>query len=251
MDLSAAAVWLLPALIFLVAALYASVGHGGASGYLAVLAFFSVPPQQMAGTALVLNVLVSGLASYAFFRAGHFSFRLFWPFAVTSIPLAFAGGLIHISNHVYYLLLALALLAAAFRLSMAVAGPSDPSGTSPLKLSVALPTGAGVGLVSGIVGIGGGIFLSPILMLCKWATAKQTAAVAAVFILVNSLAGLAARTSRGDLDLVPAVVPLIAAFAGGLLGSYWGAHRFSSLALRRVLALVLALAAVKLVLTMV
>lgn len=236
----------LAALVFVVAAFYSSVGHGGASGYLAVLALFGVPPEQMACTALILNVLVAGLASVAFFRAGHFSARMLWPFAVTSIPCALAGGFLKVSNHVFVALLTFALLATALRLSLAFAGTDAADQTRPVRLKTALPVGAGIGLLSGMVGIGGGVFLSPVMLLSKWATAKQTAATAAVFIVVNSLAGLTGRLVNGGLDVVPMLLPLAAAFGGGLIGSYWGANRFSGLSLRRTLALVLALAAVKL-----
>jgi hypothetical protein len=233
-------------LVLVIAALYSSVGHGGASGYLAVLSFFSVSPDQMASTALILNVIVSGIATFTFVRAGYFSARLFWPFAVTSIPLAFLGGFYRISDPLYYLLLAFALLIASFRLSMPRTVAVHSADTRPLHLAVAFPMGGAVGLLSGMVGIGGGIFLSPVMMLLRWATAKETAAVAAVFILVNSLAGIGGRMTRGGLDLLPTAIPLLAAVAGGLLGSYLGAHHFTSLSLRRVLAVVLILAAIKL-----
>jgi uncharacterized protein len=247
LDPSLAQTILLASLIFLVAALYSSVGHGGASGYLAVLALFSVPPQQMAGTALILNIVVAGLASYAFLRAGYFSPRLFWPFAAASIPLSFIGGMIKISDHLFYLLLGFALLAAAFRLWLSLKMSDTTDSTKPARIEAALPVGAGVGLLSGMLGIGGGIFLSPLMLLLKWATAKQSAAVAAVFILVNSLSGLAGRVTRGGLDIHSAFIPLCAAGLGGLLGSHFGAQRFTNRSLRRALAMVLALAAIKLV----
>ena len=237
----------LGSLVFLIAALYSSVGHGGASGYLAGLALFGVPPAQMATTALILNVLVAGIASISYIRAGHFSSRLFWPLAIVSIPLAFAGGLLKVSDPLYYLLLAIALLFAAIRLSLSLASVKTIEEVRQMPLAVSLPVGGGIGLLSGIVGVGGGIFLSPIMLLLKWATAKQTAATAAVFIVVNSLAGLGGRALRHDLSLLPAIPLLAAAFAGGLLGSSWGAERLSSLSLRRVLALVLAFAATKLI----
>ncbi len=248
MEFSLAQTWLLASLVFLIAALYSSVGHGGASGYLAILALFAVPPAQMATTALMLNVLVAGIASISYIRAGHFSFRLFGPFAVISIPLAFVGGMIEVSAPLYYVLLAIALLVAAIRLFLSLSSAKDAEEVRRMPLAVSLPVGGGIGLLSGIVGIGGGIFLSPVMLLLKWATAKQTAATAAVFILMNSLAGLGGRAVRSDLYLLPTILPLVAAFAGGLLGSYWGARRFSSLSLRRVLALVLAFAAAKLIL---
>ncbi len=248
MEFSLAQTVALGSLVFLIAALYSSVGHGGASGYLAVLALFGVPPAQMATTALVLNVLVAGIASISYIRAGHFSPRLFWPFAAVSIPLAFVGGLLDVPDPLYYLLLAIALLFAAIRLSLSLASVKTIEEVRRMPLAASLPVGGGIGLLSGIVGVGGGIFLSPVMLLLKWATAKQTAATAAVFILVNSLAGLGGRAMRDDLSLLPAIPLLAAAFAGGLLGSYWGAERLSSLSLRRVLALVLAFAATKLVL---
>lgn len=248
MEFSLIQTWLLASLVFLVAALYSSVGHGGASGYLAILSLFAVPPAQMATTALTLNVLVAGIAAISYVRAGHFSLRLFWPFAVTSIPLAFAGGLLTVSDPLYYFLLAVALMVAAIRLFLSLASAKDAEEVRQMPFAVALPVGGSIGLLSGIVGVGGGIFLSPVMLLLKWATAKQTAATAAVFILVNSLAGLGARVVRSDLYLLPAILPLAAAFTGGLLGSYWGAKRFSSLSLRRALALVLAFAAIKLIL---
>jgi len=239
---------LLSALIFLVAVLYSSVGHGGASGYLAILAFFAVPPEQMAATALILNVVVAGLASIAFIRAGHFSSRLFWPFALTSIPLAFVGGLARVSNRIYFMLLAIALVAASIRLMLHFTGVGRSAEIKSLSTTAAFPLGGAVGLLSGIVGVGGGIFLSPLLLLARWATASETAAVSAVFILVNSLAGLGGRLVGGHLNTIPDLLPLAAAILGGSLGSYWGARHFSGLTLRRTLAIVLLVAAVRLTL---
>lgn len=235
-------------LLFVVAALYSSVGHGGASGYLAILSFFAVPPAQMSGTALILNVLVAGIASLAFARAGHFSGRLLWPFVLVSIPAAFWGGYLEVADRLYFFLLAVGLLAAAFRLGFA---PPESS-TEPTRrfpVAAGFPIGGIIGLFSGMIGIGGGVLLSPILILARWSTAKQASAVAAVFILVNSLAGIAGRAVRGTLDVMPVLVPLMAAFAGGLLGSHLGANKFSGLMLRRLLAVVLILAAVKLMIT--
>jgi uncharacterized protein len=246
-DLSVSMQILLTFLLFVVAALYSSVGHGGASGYLAILSLFSVPTAQMSGTALILNVVVASLASYAFIRAGHFSLRITWPFALTSIPMAFVGGLLKTADRTYFLLLAIALLVAAFRLSVSFARHDAPEETRVIKLAAALPTGGAIGLLSGIVGVGGGIFLSPVLILLRWATTKQAAATAAVFILVNSLAGLAGRMVRGHIVVMPLLLPLAAAAVGGYIGSHFGARRFSGLTLRRLLAFVLLLAAIKLI----
>jgi hypothetical protein len=236
---------LVSALLFVVATLYSSVGHGGATGYLAVLSFFAVAPAQMAGTALMLNVLVAGMASFAFVRAHHLVARLLWPFVLVSVPAAFLGGYLRVADRVYFILLALGLVAAALRLGL-VPLKNSVEPTRTLPVAAAFPLGGAIGLFSGMIGIGGGVLLSPVLMLARWATAKQAAAVAAVFIVANSLAGIAGRAMRGTLDVVPVLVPLIAAFAGGLLGSYLGANRFSGSTLRRLLSLVLLFAAVRL-----
>lgn len=231
------------------AVLYSSVGHGGASGYLAVLSFILVSPAEMSTTALLLNLLVAGMAVISFFRAGHLSFQLAWPFVVSSVPTAFAGGLLRVSDQTYFLLLAPVLVVAAFRLMISPTLPKSEIPTQRPRLSVAVPSGAGIGLLSGIVGVGGGIFLSPLLLLMKWADPKQTSAVSALFIVVNSLAGLGGRLARGALEgglLLPLIV---AAFFGGLVGSHFGATRFSAYTLRRLLAIVLLVAALKLVYT--
>jgi len=239
-------VLLLSGLVFIVAVLYSSVGHGGASGYLAVLSFFVLAPEVMASTALLLNVLVAGLGMYAFYRAGHFSFRLAWPFIVLSIPAAFLGGMMGVSEDLYFLLLAVILGIAAFRLAFVVNDSIREPDMAPIRLGTALPAGAGIGLLSGIVGVGGGIFLSPLMILLKWASTKRTAAVSALFIVVNSVAGLAGRFVRGGLEFGSLWVLVLAGFVGGLIGSHLGANRFSGLILRRLLAAVLVVAAAKL-----
>lgn len=240
---------LISVLIFFVAALYSSVGHGGASGYLAVLSFFAVTPALMSSTALVLNVLVAGIGTISFLRAGHFSFKFSWPFVLLSVPAAFLGGLIRVSDNLFFLLLAGVLLVAAYRLAGGeLAGNHEMEIRSPSR-AVALPVGAGIGLLSGVVGVGGGIFLSPMIMLLHWATAKQTAALSAFFIVVNSLAGLAGRMARGGIMLEGLAPLVLAAFFGGLLGSYFGANKFSGPLLRRLLALVLLTAGLKLIYT--
>jgi uncharacterized protein len=238
-------------LVFVVAALYSSVGHGGASGYLAVLSFFAVAPSVMASTALTLNILVAGVAMISYVRAGHLSWKLAWPFIVLSIPAAFLGGLVHVSEVTYDLLLSFALLSAALRLAMNAVGSTQPDDLRPVNLSVSLPVGAGIGLLSGVVGVGGGIFLSPLMILFRWADAKKTSAVAALFIVVNSVAGLTGRLARGNLAIAE-FAPLIGvAFLGGLIGSYYGANKFSGLMLRRLLALVLVIAATKMIVSLI
>jgi len=229
-------------LILVAALLYSCVGHAGASGYLAAMALAGVAEQVMKPTALTLNIAVALIATFQFARAGAFSWRLFWPFAVASIPLAFVGGHIQLSGPIYRAILAVALLVAAVRLI--VAWPARP--TRSLPIPIAIVCGGAIGLLSGMVGVGGGIFLSPLILLAGWADVRTTAGVSAAFILVNSIAGLA-----GDLRVsgsLPGVAPLwaVAAVTGGLTGSYLGSRRLSLPALRRVLAVVLVVAAAKL-----
>lgn len=237
---------LIPSFI-LVSLLYASVGHGGASGYLAILSFTAIAPLEMATSALCLNLLVSGLAFFAFWKAGHFSFRFTWPFVAASVPAAFIGGLLPISIPLYKLLLAVALAFAAFRLAVNIPQKADVSHLAIPRLSVALPVGGGIGLLSGIVGVGGGIFLSPLLLLKGWADPKRIAASSAIFIWVNSFAGLLGRLVGGQFQLGMGAPLLAAAFIGGLIGARLGANHFSGITLRRLLALVLVIAVFKLV----
>lgn len=237
------------ALVFLVAAAYSSVGHGGASGYLAVLSFFGLAPAAMAPSALLLNLLVAGLSFVSYLRAGHFVWRLLWPFLLTSIPCAFLGGLLGVPPRVYLLLLGVTLVFAAFRLCVVDLRQQDGAILNPPGMGVTLPVGAGIGFVSGAIGVGGGIFLSPLLILRRWADAKRTAAASAAFIWVNSAAGLYGHLARTQVDWSAMVWLVGAAFAGGLVGSRLGAQRFPGLWLRRILAVVLVLAAIKLLRT--
>jgi len=236
---------LLLGLVLLVSLVYSSVGHGGASGYLAVLSFFGVAPAVMASSALGLNLLVAGISFLTYWRAGHFSFPLLWPF-LGSAPFALLGGLLRVSPAAYNLLLSAVLLFAAYRLlAVTPAAPEESLQRAP-RMRVALPLGAGIGFLSGAVGVGGGIFLSPLLILFKWADAKRTAAVSAAFIWVNSAAGLYGHLLRQKPEWASLVWLVMAAFTGGLVGSYLGARRFRALWLRRILGCVLLLAALKL-----
>lgn len=227
----------------LIAFLYASVGFGGATGYLAVMTFFGLPPQVMASTALVLNVMVSAIAFSSFYRAGHLRRDLLVPFLLTSVPAAFVGGYFKIDDQTYSILLYAVLAYVAFRLLFISRKSDDDRPLRPLPLGWALVIGLGIGLLSGMVGIGGGIFLSPIILFACWGTGKQASAVAAAFIFLNSLSGLAGRFMGGTLVLDAFSLSLIPfGLIGALAGSYWGAARFSGLTLRRVLGLVMAFA---------
>jgi len=231
--------------LFVVAALYGAVGHGGASGYLAVMALAGLAP-VMKPTALTLNLAVSLIGTVLFSRAGHFAWRLFWPFALASIPLAFLGGRLDVPTHVFKLLLALALAFAAARLLL----PAPKSGDlRPTPLPLVFLAGAIMGLVSGLIGVGAGIFLTPLLLLMRWANAKTAAAVSAPFIFVNSAAGLAGHSA--SLHHLPTAWPLLAlaVVAGGFLGARWGSGPARIAQLRPALAIVLGIASLKLVIT--
>jgi hypothetical protein len=240
--------WLLAGLFAVVAALYASVGHGGASGYLAMMALVGVAPAVMKPTALVLNLVVSATACARFARSGHFSWRLLWPFIAGSIPFAFLGGAMVVSERVYHVLVGMALVAAACRLAIDTSGRDGRAPAEP-PVPAAIGVGAGLGLLSGVTGVGGGIYLSPVLLFMRWATTKQTAGIASAFIFFNSAAGLAGNLA--SVRTIPGALPwwIAAVFLGGFAGSSLGADRFSPLMFRRVLAVVLLLAAWKLVLT--
>jgi uncharacterized membrane protein YfcA len=237
---------LIPPLITVVALLYGSVGHAGASGYIAVMALCGVAPVMLKPTALALNLVVALVATIAFARAGWFRWSLFWPFAIASVPCAFIGGMLGLPVAIYKLALALALAYASWRLWLA-ARPQDVAETVRMpRWPAALAVGAVIGLVSGLIGVGGGIFLSPVIMLAGWAGPRITAATSAAFILVNSAAGLLGHGVQ--MGHLPTQVPLWmgCVLVGGALGSWLGASRLPATTLRRVLAAVLALAAIKL-----
>jgi uncharacterized membrane protein YfcA len=241
--MSATELSLLLLLILAAATLYSSVGHGGASGYLAAMVLFGVAPSTMKPAALVMNIGVASIAAWKFWRAGHFRWDLLWPFAITSIPLAFVGGAIQLSIPAYRMIVAVALLVAAARFIItphwAHPNPKRP------PLWIAMIVGAIVGVVSGMTGVGGGIFLSPLLLFLGWAEARETAGVAAPFIVVNSIAGLLGHTA--SLQHLPPELPWMAfaAVTGGLVGSYLGARRATPAVFRRLLGVVLVVAAVK------
>jgi uncharacterized membrane protein YfcA len=180
--------WLLSVLFFVMAVLYSSVGNAGASGYLAVMTLAGLTPETMKSTALLLNILVALIAAVRFYRAGHFSWALFWPFTVASIPCAFLGGALVLPRGLYQGLVGIVLVFAAYRLFWYADQP--PAHPTRVPRGVALLLGAGRGFVSGLTGVGGGIFLSPLLLVMGWAEPRQSASVSAAFILVNSIAGL-------------------------------------------------------------
>lgn len=229
-------------LIFFIAFIYSSVGHGGASGYLALLALFSFPHNQMASSALLLNCIVASIAFRTFAQVGHFDWKLTWPFILTSVPAAFIGGLLKISSSAYFFLLGSVLVFAASRLILETVFQkiSETQTLKPSSPLLSLFFGSGIGVLSGAVGIGGGIFLSPLLILLRWSSTKEAAASSAFFILVNSTAGIFGRILRHNFNIEPFVFALLLmAFFGAVAGSSLGAHYFSHRWLKRVLAGVL------------
>ncbi len=238
---------LLALLFFAAAALYASVGHAGASAYLAAMALVGVVPAIMRPTALVLNLFVASIVVVRFARAGHLPWRQLVPLAIGSIPMAFVGGSIDLPGEIYRPLVAVVLLAGAWRLATARTTDAEPERAAIPPLA-GVASGAGIGLLAGLSGTGGGIFLTPLLVLTGWAGVRDAAGLSGAFILVNSVSGIAGLLTIGFV--LPSALPLwiAAVVAGGLLGSWLGAQRFTILGLRRVLAFVLVLAAAKLVL---
>ena len=239
---------LLAAGMLIAAFAYASVGHGGASAYIAAMALAGIAPPEMRPIALLLNILVSSLGTWKFYRAGYFRWRLFWPFAVVSIPMAYLGGAITLPGQAYKILVGLVLLYAAWQLWHSGKSGEEMREVHEPPLGWAMAIGAAMGLLAGLTGVGGGIFLSPLLLMLGWAGTKQTSAVAAPFILVNSMAGLAAGfVAKGAV--LPSYVWILAAavLAGGWLGAEYGSRRFANPVVRRVLAIVLALAGAKMI----
>ena len=238
--------WLLP-LLALVAFLYAAVGHAGASGYIAVLALAGLPAEQIKPLALILNIAVAAQGSWQFWRAGHLRWRLFWPVLLAGLPMAFLGGWLDLPTLWFQRLVALVLLASALRF---LRQPGDPERLTQPPLILLVLSGAGLGLLAGLTGTGGGVFLTPLLLCCSWASTRQAAAVSSLFIFGNSLSGLAGlllARQVGDWALPPQLGwMLLIVLLAGAVGSRLGSRHWPVAWIRRCLALVLLLAALKL-----
>lgn len=230
-----------------IAFLYASVGHGGASGYIAAMTLLGFAPEIVRPTALVLNLFVSAAAFMQFTIAGHFRWSMFWPFALASVPCAWLGARIHLDALLYKRVLAICLLAAVGRL-FGLFGMAEERKPFP-PVGVAMLIGALIGLVSGMIGIGGGILLSPLLLVFGWSTVKESAATSAAFIFVNSAAGLFGLAQGAPDFTGDQAIWTSAAIAGGLLGAYIGARHLTQVRLRQVLGVVLLFASIKLAFT--
>jgi len=243
------AVWL-GLLFFAAAMLYSSVGHGGASGYLAAMGLFGVAPWVMRPTALVMNIAVASISLYKFSRTNGFRWRLFWPFAITAVPMAFVGGRIQLPIAWFGLLVGCVLVFSAIRLLLetlsADGRPREIIG--PPHVVLALVLGIAIGFLSGLTGVGGGIFLSPLLVLAGWASVRDSAAPTAAFVLVNSISGLLGLLSRQPS--LPEALPywVAAVIVGGLVGATYGSQRLGNRAMRQALAAVLLIAGAKMIL---
>lgn len=240
---------LIAVLIFIVAVLYSTVGHAGASGYLAAMALFGVAPAVMKPTALTLNIIVATVGTIRFCRAGFFSWRIFWPFAIVSIPAAFIGGWLTLPASIYKAIVGVVLLYSAVRIFFSAKRADEETRNVPVV--AALIWGTAIGLLSGLTGVGGGIFLSPLLLMMHWAKTKETAGVSVTFILVNSVAGLLGHGLFAHFAKV-ATLPRAAliwgplALVGGLIGTELGTRRLPIAGIRRWLSVVLVIAGVKL-----
>lgn len=230
-------------LIAFIAFLYASVGHGGASGYLALMIIFGISPVLTKSSALILNIFVSIISFWQFYQAGHFRWKLFFPFVIGSIPMSFLGGFINVSDDLYKQLLGLCLLFAVFRI---LHKPLEVIEKKQISWFWSLLIGGGIGLFSGMLGIGGGIILTPVLLFFAWVNIKEAAAISSLFIFFNSLAGLAGLTIKGFQFDYQVITWVGAGVLGGFLGAYYGSQKFNSPTLRYILASVLLIACWKL-----
>ena len=231
---------------FLIALLYSTVGHAGASGYLATMALLSFAPEVMKPTALALNIIVALVTTTRFAMAGHFSWRLFWPFALASVPMAYMGGGLAMHATAYKILVGVALVFAALPLIIRSSiAPDDREHAGYPGMVPSLATGGGIGFLSGLTGVGGGIFLSPVLIFFRWAGLRRTAAVAAAFILLNSISGLAGHLQKGGAFPDHIAFWSVAVLSGGFIGSSLGATKLNSPVLRVLLGVMLFFAGLK------
>ncbi|MBN8281459.1 MAG: sulfite exporter TauE/SafE family protein [Gammaproteobacteria bacterium] len=240
------ALWILTVAVFAVAVLYSSVGHAGASGYIAVMTLIGLAPADIKPIALTLNILVASIGTFQFWRAGHFSWPLFWPFALLSVPCAFIGGYLDLPTHAFKMLVGIVLIVSAVQ--FLVRPPDEGEPRQPPRL-VTLGAGGLLGLLSGLTGTGGGIFLTPLLIFMRWARTKNAAAVSAPFILLNSASGLAGNLSATRSFPAFAWALVAAVVIGGTIGSWFGSRRLPHTAIKRLLSVVLTIAGFKLVFT--
>lgn len=232
-------------LIMLIAFLYASVGHGGASGYLALMVIFGFAHEVMKPSALLLNIIVSGIAFIQYYKSGFFRGKIFIPFILLSVPMSFIGAAIQLEAAWYKTILAICLVIAAFRL-IGFFDKKENDTIVEMPIYIAILIGGIIGLISGMIGIGGGILLSPVLIFFHWAKMKETATISALFIFVNSISGLSGAIYNGA-EFTPAIYSyIVAAVMGGSLGAYYGSKKFNNIVLKYLLSAVLLFACTKL-----
>jgi len=233
-------------LLLVVALLYSAVGHGGASGYIALMTIWGIEVATVRSTALVLNGFVSLIAFIQYYRQGHFKWSLTFPFLITSVPFAFLGAMIAIDSALYKKILGVILIISVIRLLVSFHQKEGP--LREMNLWLAMLAGATIGFLSGMIGIGGGIILSPLILLAGWAGIKNTSATSALFILINSIAGLAGVWMKDQFSFSSQTVIWVGvAIAGALAGAYWGSRLAAVKQMRYILALVLAIASYKLI----
>ena len=231
--------------ILVMAFLYASVGHGGASGYHAIMALFAIESILMKSTALTLNIFVAGISFYYYQKAGYLKWKVFFPFALVSIPLAYLGGTISIQEEIYKAVLGVFLIFAVLKM-LGIIG-KEKEGLVKLPFGLGIIFGGILGFISGLIGIGGGIILSPVLLIFRWAKMKEAAAISALFIFVNSISGLIGIINSGNYKPIDDIwVWIIIAIIGGSAGSYFGSKKISSIGVQYLLSFVLSLASIKL-----
>ncbi len=235
-GLSLIQIALLLTAVFAVAFFYSSVGHGGATGYLAALALLGIAPASARVAVLIANVLVAGIAWGQFWRAGHFDWRVLSSFAIVSVPCAWFGSRIHISPEVYKIVLGAVLVVAGLTLLFRARWQTDDVVLQKFFLPLALLIGAVLGFLAGLTGIGGGVFLSPMLYVFRWVKPKTTGGIAAGFIVLNSIAGLVGTGWQKIAHAGPLLWLTVPAVTGALLGTHYGARRWSSVIFSRVLA---------------
>ncbi|MGD8405567.1 MAG: sulfite exporter TauE/SafE family protein [Anaerolineales bacterium] len=238
MDLSASTTIIISIAVFAAAFSFSIAGHTGASAYLAIFGLLGLTPNEIKPSVLSLNIVVGIVAVYKFSRSGHFSWRLIWPFILTSIPFSYLGGLITLPTPIYRILVGIVLVYAALRMLFDVPAKNGTLWDFP-PIWLSLLLGAGIGFTGGLIGMGGGILLSPILLLTNWASPQLTAGTIAVFVLVNSISGLLGHWSV-SLHL-PSQLPIwgVVALVGGWIGAEIGSRRLSANFLRRMLGLIL------------
>lgn len=244
MNIDSTYYWLFLSLLPITAFLYSSIGHGGASGYLALMSLFTIAPDTIKPTALLLNLFVAGVSFFYYYKAGYFNKKLFFYVAIASIPMAFIGGIIELDPYIYKRILGIFLILSVLKI-LNVFG-KEKKKKRKIILWQCLLIGGSIGFISGLIGIGGGIILSPIILLLHWGNMKEAAAVSAIFIWVNSLAGLLGQFSQGVTLDNHAFIMVLLVLIGAIAGSYLGSKKMSVKHIQYVLASVLVMASLKL-----